>query len=108
VQNLDRTSQEEGLAPAVAWMDKRGQAPLPDLFYLADLFYLSLKVGSVGTELCDFGVGSFARKKTGPAIDRASLGRVKRDGGLLSALCALHRYFNALSHSRRLRRGDSS
>jgi hypothetical protein len=28
-----RTSQEEGLAPAVAWVDERGQAPLPDLFY---------------------------------------------------------------------------
>jgi len=62
----------------------------------------------LGTELCDFGVGSFSRKKTGPAIDRASLGWVKRDGGLLSALCALHRYLDALSHSRRLRRGDSS
>jgi len=27
------TSQEEGLAPAVAGFNGRGQAPLPDLFY---------------------------------------------------------------------------
>jgi len=59
-------------------------------------------------ELCDFGVGSFSRKETGTAIDRTSLGWVKRDSSLLSALCALHRYLDALSHSRRLRRGDSS
>src|SRR6185369_9362529 len=32
-----RTSQEEGLAPAVTWMDERGQAPLPDLFFFRDL-----------------------------------------------------------------------
>jgi hypothetical protein len=31
--NLERTSQEEGLAPAVAWIGRAGQAPLPDLFY---------------------------------------------------------------------------
>jgi len=81
---VDRTSQEEGLAPAVTWMDKRGQAPFPDLFFL------SLVVGSVRAELCDFGVGSLPRKKTGAAVDRSSLGRIKRDGGLLSTLCALH------------------
>jgi len=30
---LNRTSQEEGLAPADQGIDQRGQAPLPDLFY---------------------------------------------------------------------------
>ena len=58
--------------------------------------------------LCHFRVGSLSCKETGAAIDRASLGWVKRDGGLLSTLRALHRYFNALSHSRRLRSSDSS
>jgi len=29
-----RTSQEEGLAPLLLGLDERGQAPLPDLFFL--------------------------------------------------------------------------
>ena len=29
----NRTSQEEGLPPLPLGLDKRGQAPLPDLFY---------------------------------------------------------------------------
>jgi hypothetical protein len=33
-------SQEEGLAPAVTWMDERGQAPLPYLFYARLLILL--------------------------------------------------------------------
>ena len=42
----NRTSQEEGLAPAVANLDRRGQAPLPDLFISllfisTDFFYQS-------------------------------------------------------------------
>jgi len=36
----DRTSQEEGLAPAAGLIKKqRGQAPLPDLFYPCELFF---------------------------------------------------------------------
>jgi hypothetical protein len=30
--SLERTSQEEGLAPAASQLNERGQAPLPDLF----------------------------------------------------------------------------
>ena len=41
----NRTSQEEGLAPAVThFLQQRGQAPLPDLFYLNLLVYLNFLV----------------------------------------------------------------
>ncbi|HEX7332433.1 MAG TPA: tetratricopeptide repeat protein [Pyrinomonadaceae bacterium] len=36
----NRTSQEEGLAPAVRGLAERGQAPLPDLFYSVVLRFL--------------------------------------------------------------------
>ncbi len=39
-------------------------------------------------------------QKARTAIDRTSLRRIKRDGGLLPALRTLHRDFDSLSHSR--------
>ena len=50
---------------------------------------------------CRFSRG-LAGQETRTAIDRTSLRRIKRDGGLLPALRALHGDFNSLSHSRRL------
>jgi hypothetical protein len=58
--------------------------------------------------LCDFDAHRSSGKEAGTAVNRAALGGIERNRSLLSALGALDRNFDALSHSRRLRGRDRS